>query len=423
MSRHLVVIGAGIVGVCSALELLRDGHQVTLVEPGPPGGEQAASFGNGAFLSTGSIIPMSMPGTWRKVPGWLADPLGPLTIRWSALPALLPWLIRFLRAGATVERVRKTAAALAPMVADSPARHFALATEAGVPDLIQRTGLLYVFPDRAAFEAEGLGWQLRAENGVTWTELDAETLYQTEPSLDRRYTFGVRVDASGHCRDPGAYVAALVAHAQGLGAVFVQAAATGFDIRDFKLAAVRTTTGPIACDGAVIAAGIASRALADSAGDRVPLASERGYHVVIKDPEVGPRIPVMPSDGKMANTMTSKGLRAAGQVELAAVSAPPNWARADVLLKHLLGTYPGLPKTIAPDRISRWMGHRPSTPDGLPVIGPSRACPDIVHSFGHGHIGLISGPMTGRLVADIVAGLQPTIPIAPFSPRRFASLI
>jgi len=419
MSRHIVVIGAGIVGACCALELLRDGNRVTIIEPGPPGGDQAASFGNGAFLSTGSIVPMSMPGLWRKVPGWLADPLGPLTIRWSSLPALLPWLLRFLHAGSTVARVRRTAAALAPMVVDSPARHLALATEAGVPDLIQRTGLLYVFPDRAAFEADALGWQLRAENGVEWTELDADELHQSEPSLDRRYTFGVRVDSSAHCRDPGAYVAALVAHAQSLGAELLPTRATGFDIEDGRLQAVRTVGGKIVCDSAVIAAGIASRALAESAGDRVPLASERGYHVVISNPETGPRTPVMPSDGKMANTMTTKGLRAAGQVELASFDAPPNWARADVLLKHLLRTYPGLPRTLPPERITRWMGHRPSTPDGLPVIGKSRASDDIVHGFGHGHIGLICGPMTGRLVADIFAGRPTTVPVEPFSAKRF----
>jgi D-amino-acid dehydrogenase len=121
----------------------------------------------------------------------------------------------------------------------------------------------------------------------------------------------------------------------------------------------------------------------------------------------------------MANTMTEAGLRAAGQVELASFDAPPNWGRADVLLKHMLSVYPSLPRTLPPERITRWMGHRPSTPDGLPVIGKARASDDIVHGFGHGHIGLISGPMTGRLVADLFAGRPTTVPIEAFSARRF----
>ena len=218
MTPHVVVIGAGIVGAATAIELLRDGHRVTILEPGEPGGEQAASYGNGTLLNPSSVIPMSSPGIWRKVPGWLADPLGPLAIRWRYLPRLLPWLTRFLRAGATEAKVAATARALRPLVLDAPERHRRLAEEAGVGELITRQGVLFVFPTRADFEAEELAWRIRRENGVRWLELSADELRQREPGLDRRYTFGVLVEENGQCRDPGAYVAALVRHAQALGA-------------------------------------------------------------------------------------------------------------------------------------------------------------------------------------------------------------
>src|SRR5215475_5034747 len=185
MALHIVVIGAGIVGATTALELLRDGHRVTIVEPAEPGGPQAASYGNGAWLSPASVVPMSMPGMWKKVPGYLADPLGPLTIRISALPRLMPWLVRFLAAGATVPRVEATARALAPLLRDGPTRHARLAAEAGVAELIRQDGLLYAYPDRRAFEAEALAWRLRRDNGVQWTELSAEQLRSREPALDR----------------------------------------------------------------------------------------------------------------------------------------------------------------------------------------------------------------------------------------------
>ena len=162
MTQHVVVIGAGIVGAATAVELLRDGHRVTIIEPGDPGGEQAASYGNGTLLNPSSVIPMSSPGLWRKVPGYLADPLGPLAIRWSYLPRLLPWLWRFMRAGATEARVAATARALRPLVLDAPERHRRLAEEAGVGDLMMRQGVLFVFPSRADFEAEALSWRLRA---------------------------------------------------------------------------------------------------------------------------------------------------------------------------------------------------------------------------------------------------------------------
>jgi len=418
--RHVAVIGAGIVGAACAIELLRDGHRVTLIEPGDPGGEQAASYGNGAWLSPSSVVPPSMPGLWRKVPGFLADPLGPLAIRWPYLPRLAPWLARFVRAGSTMARVEAIARALRPLVADAPERHRALAEEAGVADLIERQGLLYVFPARADFEREALAWRLRRDNGVKWLELDTDELRQQEPELDRRYTFGVLVQAGGNCTDPGAYVAALVHHAVGQGATLLRAGATGFRITAGRLDAVLAGDGEVACDVAVICAGARSRALARAAGDRVPLESERGYHAVIAQPGIGLRHPIMPSDGKMAVTMTRGGLRIAGQVELAGLDAAPDWRRADILRDYALRTFPNLPRDLPADRVKVWMGHRPSTPDALPVIGPASGCADVVHAFGHGHVGLAAGPVTGRLVADLIAGRAPVISPTPYSPRRFA---
>ena len=419
MPSHVVVIGAGIVGAATAIELLRDGHRVTILEPGEPGGEQAASYGNGTLLNPSSIIPMSSPGIWRKVPGWLADPLGPLTIRWRYLPRLVPWLVRFLRAGATEAKVAATARALRPLLLEAPARHRRLAEEAGVGELIARQGVLFVFPSRADFEAEELAWRLRRDNGVQWLELSADELRQREPTLDRRYTFGLFVEDNEQCRDPGSYVAALVRHAQSLGAELRRGKAHGFRIEAGRLRAVKADTGEIAADKAVIAAGAFSRELAAAAGDRVPLETERGYHAVITQPGIAPRYPVMPSDGKMSCVMTPQGLRLAGQVELAGLDAVPNWQRAAVLRDFARRVFPDLPRDLPPERVKVWMGHRPSTPDGLPCIGPASGCPDVVHAFGHGHVGLTAGAATGRLVADLISGKPPSIDPTPYSAQRF----
>lgn len=420
MSRHVVVIGAGIVGACTAVELLRGGCRVAILEAGEAGGRQAASFGNGAWISPASIVPMSMPGLWRKVPGFLLDPLGPLTIRWTALPGLASWLMRFLKAGSSVARVERTARLLSALLADAPARHKDLAGEAGAGHLIRQSGLLYAYPDRAAFEAESLAWRLRRDNGVAWSELEETELRAFEPSLGPQYRLGILVGEGAHCLDPGAYVAALVAHAVSRGARLVKAQATGFVFHAGRLSGVNVGgRETIACDTVVLAAGIGSRSLARQAGDSVPLVSERGYHVEIRDPALTLAVPVMPSDGKMGITMTEGGLRAAGQVELAAVEAAPDWRRADVLLDHLKRAFPPLAGTVRPDSVARWMGHRPSTPDGLPVIGRSTASADIFHAFGHGHVGLAAGPATGRIVADIVCGRVPAVPVEPYRAARF----
>lgn len=402
MAKRVAVIGAGVIGATVAARLLQDGHQVTLIEPESPGGPHAASHGNGGFLSPASIIPMSAPGLWRKVPGMLRDPEGALTIRWRHLPRLSPWLWRFLMAGATPARVEATAKALQPLLADTAARHMALAARIGRPELIRQDGLIYAFRDRAAYEGEAFSWGLRHRLGLRTATLEAARLRQILPGLSPDYRFGVMVLDGGHCTDPGGYVAAICDWAKGQGVRLHRARATGFEIEADRLRAVRTDQGPVACDAAVIACGIRAAALARAAGDRVPLESERGYFVQIADAEGGPAIPVMPQDGRMANLPTLTGLRASGQVELASLDAPPDWRRADILLGHLQRTWPGL--NPAPEKITRWLGHRPSTPDGRPVIGRASASADILHAFGHGHIGLASAPATAGLVADLLAG-------------------
>jgi D-amino-acid dehydrogenase len=419
MVLHVVVIGAGIVGACTAVELLRDGHRVTILEPGPPGGEQAASYGNGCWLSPMSVIPPAVPGLWRKVPGFVADPLGPLAIRWQYLPRVVPWLLRYLLSGWTEARVLRTARALRVLLRDAPALHAALAEEAGVPHLIQRRGLQYIYPSRAEFEAEAMAWRIRRQVGIDWIELSAEELRQREPALARRYGFGVVVEEGGHCLDPGAYVAALVHLARAQGATLRPARATGFRIEAGRLRAVRTDAGEIPADRAAICAGAHSRALAAAAGDRLPLETERGYHAVIADAEAGPRTPMMPWDGKMSITGTAGGLRVSGQVEIAGLEAAPNWRRAEILRDHLLRTFPDLPRDMPAERVRFWMGHRPSMPDGLPCLGPARATQDVVHAFGHGHVGLVAGPRSARLVAQMIAARTPELDPAPYDPHRF----
>lgn len=416
---HTVVIGAGIVGACTALELLKAGHQVTILEPGQPGGEQAASYGNGCWLSPMSVIPPATPGLWKKVPGFLADPLGPLAIRWSYFPKVLPWLVRYLASGWTEARVLRTAVALRALLQGSPALHAALAEEAGVGRLIERRGLMYIYPSRAEFEAEAMAWRIRRQVGIDWIELSADELRQREPGLDRRYGFAALVEEGGHCRDPGAYVAALVQLAEAQGAKRVVGRATGFRIEAGRLRAVRTEAGEIPADHAVISAGAHSKALAAAAGDKVPLETERGYHAMVENAESGPRTPLMPSDGKMSITMTDRGLRCAGQVEIAGLDAAPNWKRAEILRDHLLRSFPGLPRDLPAERVKFWMGHRPGTPDGLPFLGPARATADIIHAFGHGHVGLVAAPRSARMVARMLLGQPLEVDTKPYDPRRF----
>lgn len=414
---RLVVIGAGAVGVTTALHLRRQGHDVTLLSTDAPGSENATSYGNAGWLSPGSVVPISMPGMWRKVPGYLLDTRGPLRLRPSSLPHIWLWLLRFVACGATPARARAIASALRPFLADAPDRHATLAAEAGVPDLIQRKGLVIVYPDEAAYEADAFGWQLRRENGVRWQTLDRAALEAACPGLGPQYAFGALLPDGAHCADPGGYVAALATLAREQGVRFATGHVDGFVVETGQVRAIRTPGDIVDCDGVVVAAGMGSRSLGAMLGDTIPLVSERGYHVQLPDVADEPAIPVMMSDLKFGITPMKGGLRAAGQVEFAPDGAPPDWRRARILLDCLREGMP-LMKIGGFRTVRHWMGNRPSTPDCLPVIGPSPRVRGVFYATGHGHLGLVSAPWTAELIGRMVTGV-PVPEAACYDPARF----
>ncbi|MCW5748217.1 MAG: FAD-binding oxidoreductase, partial [Alphaproteobacteria bacterium] len=261
---------------------------------------------------------------------------------------------------------------------------------------------------------------LRERNGIQIDVLGADELRQLEPALSRDFQYGRLVSENGHCENPHAMVNALAEALVRAGGRVQRAKVSGFVRADGKVTAVRTDQGDIAASGVVLAAGAWSKPLARALGDVVPLDTERGYHIMIADPEAAPRIPTMDCDLKAVATPMATGLRIAGTVEFAGIAAPPNWGRADKLLTVARAMYPALPADPAPARVSRWMGFRPSMPDSLPVIDRASGAANAWYAFGHGHVGLAAGAMTGRLVADLVGGRSPCIDPAPYTARRFA---
>jgi D-amino-acid dehydrogenase len=415
-ARHVGVIGAGMVGVCAALWLQRDGHRVFLVEPGNPG--EGASFGNAGCFNGSSVTPMAMPGVIKNVPGWLMDPLGPLALRWSYLPSILPYLVRFVRS-ATPDKVRAQARAMRPLVGPTVPLVRELAKMAGADDLVHQRGHLYVYRSAESLAKDNFAWALRRENGVEVDEVDADELRQLEPTLSRDYVRGLLVRENGHTSNPFGLVSTLFELFRRQGGEIVMARALGFRLDGQRLTAISTDKGDLAADAAVVCAGAYSKPLAAALGDKVPLETERGYHLMIRDPEVMPRIPTADADGKFVATPMDTGLRFAGTVELAGLDAPPDWRRSQILLTQGRKMLPGLAADHAEERISVWMGHRPAMPDSLPVIGSSQASPDVIYAFGHSHVGMTAAPMTGRIVADLLSGRPAPIDIAPFAAARF----
>ncbi|HML11997.1 MAG TPA: FAD-dependent oxidoreductase [Xanthobacteraceae bacterium] len=412
----IVVIGAGIVGLACATYLQRDGRKVVMLDPAGPG--EGASYGNAGGLNGSSIVPVAMPGVLSKVPHWLLDPEGPLSIRLRYLPQLLPWLYRFVRAGRP-DLVREQARALRALLAPTVDMHRELAASVGAADLIQRSGLLVVYRSEASFAADAEANSLRAANGVTIDELSKDELRQIEPALSSAYTRARFISENGYVRNPLRLSRSLAEALVANGGELRRERAQGFAFADGKVAAVLTSAGPIPAAAVVLAAGAHSKPLAAQLGEKVPLDTERGYHAMIRAPEVAPRLPIMDAEAKFVATPMEEGLRMAGTVEFAGLDAPPDWRRARVLLRHGRAMFPGLPRAVAEDRVALWMGFRPSMPDSLPVIGPTRRYPNAFLAFGHGHVGLIGAPMTGRAITDLVAGRAPAIDLKPFRAARF----
>ncbi len=417
VSAPIVIVGAGIVGLCSAAYLQRDGRKVILIDAKGPG--EGATFGNAGCLNASSVVPMSMPGTIRQVPGWLMDPLGPLAIRWSYLPSLLPWLLRFWRAGSPAN-VQKQAQALRPLLVDSLANYLPLAREAGVERLIHHIGHLIVYSTADGFQKDEAAMALRSANGSAIATLAGDELHELEPDLGPQFAKARIIRENGHCSNPHALAQALGRLIASRGGALLCEQVTGFETNEQAVTAVVTDRGRHPASHVVLAAGAWSKNMARQLGDDVPLDTERGYHIVIRDAESGPRIPTTWAEGKTVATPMEMGLRFAGTVEFAGLDAPPNWERATMQLRLGRQMYPRLSPNYSEERLTRWMGFRPSMPDSLPVIGRATRYRNAVHAFGHGHVGLCAGSTTGRLVADLIADRKPVIPIEAFAPTRFA---
>ena len=412
-SRHVAVIGAGIVGVSTALWLLRDGHRVTLIDKLGPG--EGTSHGNGGVLASCSVVPVTVPGLLRKAPRMLFDRDGPLFLKWSYLPKLAPWLIRYLRHG-THDAVGQRAKALTPIIGDSYADHAALAAGTGAEKWLHPADYLFLYADRAHYESDGFGWQVRKENGFEWDVLEGDAFAAYDPVFGPKIGCAARFPNHGRISDPGQYVKDLAAHAEKQGGKLLIGDVTDIARDGGHVSGVSVDGETVACDDVVLATGVWSGPLAKSLGLDVPLESERGYHLELWEPSIMPRSPVMVASGKFVATPMDGRLRLAGIVEFGGLDAAPSRAPFELLERNIRAAIPGISwkKTV------EWMGHRPSIADSIPLIGEAPGLKGAWMGFGHDHVGLTGGPKTGRLLSQLISGRQPNIDLTPYSPARFA---
>ena len=407
---RVAVIGAGFVGLSTAYWLMRDGHQVTLVDPaGVAGG---ASFGNAGTFANYACIPVNNPTVFRDLPRYLLSSTSPLRLRWGYLPHLLPWLIGFLHSSTTARYVH-SATALATLLGRAQEGYSDMVAQAGLEGFIRRRECLYLYSSAATFEASRAALALRSRLGVKSRILTGSEVAALEPSLQPLFAHGALFEGSWYLSDPAAFLHA--AHGW-LAAAGLQTQTA--QVRRIEPQAdhvvLHTDDGDAQFDFAAVCAGVHSSALALQCGDRVPLEAERGYHLMYRGTSHLLSRPVGWAERGFYMTPMAHGIRVAGTVELAGLGARKHQGLLDLLHFSSRRALPALGEPTSP-----WLGFRPSLPDGLPVLGRARDSARVIYAFGHQHIGLTLGGLSGMVVADQVAGRKSVIDLAPFAATRF----
>jgi D-amino-acid dehydrogenase len=414
-SPHATIIGAGIIGVSTAAFLQREGFRVTIIDRLPPG--EGCSFGNAGGVAFAEILPTFRGSMLAKIPGWLIDPLGPLTIRWRYLPTAVPWFLRAVR-NTMPSRQKTITAARAAIGLRAVSDFETLLGDASCRELMVKREALRVFDGEALFQSEAEERSIKAAHGFPCEVYTGDQAREMEPALSPDVTHAASHGGWYHISNPKRLVTAFAERIVRNGGRIIADDVEAILVRDGKAHGLQLASGrnhPL--DSLVICAGAYSHLLAKQLGDRIPLEAERGYHILLPNSGINLSRTITYARTPGAATPMEMGLRLAGTDEFAGLEAQPNWARADALWKIFKRV---LPQLNAPDATAtRWMGRRPGTPDSLPVIGPSPNTPNVWYGFGHGHMGLTWGPTTGRLLSELIGAHKSNQDLTAFSASRF----
>lgn len=406
------MVGGGIVGLSCALAIQRSGRSVVVVEPATS--PRGASFGHSSGIAVTWVSPQGLPGLVRRLPGWLLDPLGPVSMRWPYLPRLIPWLLRFERYR-NPDQIRRIGDSLAALMRLAwPAWERCLA-DIGLSELVRHDGSLTAYRSTHDLEADWFPWAMRIEHGHDVTVVEGSELYAMEPALAHSYGVAVYEPEAKWCVDPVAIIEGLLDRLVASGGRVHRGEVTSIVTDSRRVRALRTTAGWLEVEDLVIAAGAWSHRLAAQLGDRVPLESERGYNADLPAPGVQLRRILALAPHKMVATPLRSGLRLAGTAEFGGVDSPPDYRRSRALLSNGTAALPGLNT----DGYTEGAGDRPILPDSLPVIGPSSHFENAFFAFGHSHLGFTLGPLTGELIAELTAGKKPQLDLGTFAIDRF----
>lgn len=418
-SHHpdIAIIGAGIIGICAAAQLAEAGRSVMVFDR--TGICEETSSGNAAAFAFSDVLPLAHKGMMRQLPKWLMDPLGPLTIPPTYLPKLLPWLVRFWRAG-TFGNYQGAVETQASLMRLAESEWLSLMDRSGARTMLREDGSLELYESEAEFKASLTGWAERDRFGIAYEHVSGARLAELQPGLSPQFVKGTFVPGWKTISDPKDLGKAIWRYAESKRARFeparveaIEEISTG---QTERLAQVKLADGRVVeARNVIVAAGAWSHLLARQLGDSIPLETERGYNTTLPASAFDVKRQIIFGGHGFVVTPLSTGLRVGGAVELGGLKRPPNFARSKAMLEKAKRFLPGLDASGGRE----WMGYRPSLPDSLPVIGKARNAANVFYAFGHGHLGLTQAAATGRLIRDLVLGQTPELDLKPFDPRRF----
>ena len=404
------IIGAGIQGVCNALFLQKKGFEVTLFDKNEPG--NSATYGNAGHFSPYASVPLNRPDILADVPAMLLSSRGPLALKWNYVPKMIPWFLKFI-INCTNKNMMHTAKNMHQILNLSLSAFDEIFDDVDISGLVENKGIMYFWNDQNLKSRE-LEIRIRNELGVKQQLLSPKEIHDLEPNIKPVYHGGVYYDYARHARDPKKILIKLFQNFIIKGGKFIKLNIKDLDFDEQK-PVLRSETQRFIFDKLVIACGAFSKNLTDKLHENIPLDTERGYHIHFKDCDHLISRPVVFLNRGFGITPMEQGLRVVGTVEFGGLKNPLNKSRIKNLINNARYMLDDLP-----EHEDEWLGFRPTLPDYLPVIGPSKNYKNVFYSFGHHHLGWTLGAISGKIISGVIANENTNLDLTPYNSERFA---
>ena len=412
LKSSIAVIGAGIQGVCISLCLIKKGFKVTLIDREDPG-KQSASYGNAGHFSPYASVPMNRPDILLDVPSMLLNSRGPLALKWNYIPKMIPWFFKFVK-NCSTKKMMHTAKYMHQILDLAIPAYDELFQDIDVSELVESKGILYFWTNKNLKSRE-LEIRVRNQLGVKQQLLSADEIHDLEPHIKRIYHAGILYSNAKHARNPKKILLKLFDLFKSKGGKFKKENVQSIKFTSDNKPTIKTSLNSYNFDKAVIACGAFSKKLTDQLDENIPLETERGYHIHFKGYDHLLSRPVIFLNRGFGITPMEQGLRVVGTVEFGGLKNPASKKRILNLIKNAKYLFPDLK-----EHNDEWLGFRPTLPDFLPILGPSKNHKNLFYSFGHHHLGWTLGAISGKIISGMIAGENTNLDLSVYNSNRFS---